>query len=55
MDIYHIAVKQTLMNYSYCIMQMSDGHFFYNDVECDTHGYTSVSYTHLTLPTNSLV
>ena len=20
------------MNYSYCIMQMSDGHFFYNDV-----------------------
>ena len=36
MDIYHIAVKQTLMNYSYCIMQMSDGHFFYNDVECDT-------------------
>ena len=28
------------MNYSYCIMQMSDGHFFYNDVECDTHGYT---------------
>ena len=40
MDIYHIAVKQTLMNYSYCIMQMSDGHFFYNDVECDTHVYT---------------
>lgn len=40
MDIYHIAVKQTLMNYSCCIMQMSDRHFFYNDVECDTHGHT---------------
>ena len=31
------------MNYSYCIMQMSDGHFLYNDVECDTHGLTTVN------------
>ncbi len=43
MDIYHIAVKQTLMNYSYCIMQMSDGHFFYNDVWNAIHMWLHMS------------
>ena len=52
MDIYHIAVKQTLMNYSYCIMQMSDGHFstmMWNAIHMATHGLTTVNISPLRL------